>query len=178
MNEEPGCYSDAQRYCLAEYPWVVSTARRVSKRRGLPYYGEDIAQEVFRKAKGIKDDFWANRKNKKGYFARMIINKANDLCHLEHGFEPLADHVLASTPAQTMEAAILIKELINKLSTDEQRLLEHIFLGYSGAEIAKSLGTNCPTARKRISRLMEKLSSLGQGDDYPSPTRETRARTC
>jgi DNA-binding NarL/FixJ family response regulator len=59
-----------------------------------------------------------------------------------------------------MEAALLLKELYDKLTTEEQTLLELVFEQYSGAETAARLAIEPTSARKRVSRLMEKLAQL------------------
>lgn len=61
---------------------------------------------------------------------------------------------------KAIEAALLLKELYDKLPAEDQTLLELVFEEYSGAEIAAILAVEPATARKRVSRLMKKLASL------------------
>jgi RNA polymerase sigma factor (sigma-70 family) len=163
MKKYPEGRCDAEQFCLAERAWVLETAQRTSERRSLKGYHEDIAQEVFKKARQISNDKWSEKRNPKAYIARIIINLANDLCHVDHDLEPLTEIILASTPTEAMQAAILIQELYNKLTGTEQALFELMFQETSGAEIAEKLGIKPATARKRVSRLKEKLFSMSQG---------------
>jgi len=159
------CYNDAEEFCQSELPWLMETATRASTKRGLQGYEEDIAQEVFRKVKAIPDASWATKLNKKAYVARVVLNEANDLCNTDHHYEPLTDNILSSTAPEAMNAALLISELYDKLSQAEQTLFEYMFEGFSGAEMAERLGVTAVTARKRVSRLMEKLKVFTQGKE-------------
>ncbi len=64
----------------------------------------------------------------------------------------------ADTP-NLMGAALLFKELYDKLPTEDQTLLDLLFGQYSGAEIAAKLAIEPTTARKRVSRLRASLSA-------------------
>jgi len=143
--------------------WLVETAGRASQKRGLKNYAEDIAQDVLEKVEDITDEVWAGKRNKEAYIARIVINRANDLCHQDHDFVAITDNILASTPLEAMEAAVLLSELYNKLSVRDQALLDLIFEEYDGREIAERLGVEPATARKRVSRLREKLASMSHG---------------
>src|ERR1043165_859747 len=158
-TDDDGCASEAQRFCVKQRPWLVEVARRTLQKRGLKEHAEDIAHEVFKKLGEIPNDVWSEKQNKKAYVARVIINRANDFSCQDHDFEPLTDNSLTSTPTEAMEAAILVEELYKQMSTVEQQLLDLMFQGYSGAEIAKRLGITHTTVRKRISRLKQKLHS-------------------
>lgn len=158
VPEAQGSTNEAQRFCVKEREWLLETAKQVVLKRGLTDCAEDLAQEVYSKAQYISDNVWKRTSKKKSYIARVIINKANDLCQRDQSFEPLTDNIVFFSPIDAMEAAILISELHSKLSPAEQELLELIFEQYSGAEIANRLGIEFATARKRVSRLIKKLS--------------------
>jgi RNA polymerase sigma factor (sigma-70 family) len=159
LSQLEECESEAERFCLENFDWVIETSRRAALRRDLQEYEEDIAHEVFKKARNISANTWARTKHKRAYVARVIINCANDLS-CEDRYEPLSDNIISSTPIEAMEAAILIDELFQQLSPNEQRLFELLFEQFSGEEIAKSMKISHSTVRKRISRLKEKLGSL------------------
>lgn len=156
------CASDAERFCIEHFAWLNQTAKLTALKRGLLGYEEDIAHEVFKKLRSVTNEAWSRMKYKKAYVARAIINCANDLTYIDHGSEPLTDNILTSTPAEAMEAAILVSELYHQLSSSEQDLLELIFQQFSGEEIASELNVSHSTVRKRISRLKRKLCALNE----------------
>lgn len=159
--------SVAERFCLENRLWVNQTAARAARKRSLEGYEEDIAQEVFQKARKLNDGAWLRTENKHGYIARVIINVANDLCHTDP-WDPLTETILPSNPLEAMQAAILIEELYAKLSQKEKELFHLMFEEYTGQEIAERLAIKPVTARKRISRLRAKLSAIRQGDEEGS----------
>lgn len=164
MGEElpDSCDYTAQQFSVSEYPWILKNSERATGKRGIPTYTEDVAQEIVKKLEEFTDQRWASIKDKKKYVARMIINQANDFCYdkLELGFEAIIRSTKASTTINALDAALLINELWAKLSDSERELLEMLFAGNSGQEIASNFNISPAAGRQRICRLLQKLNRL------------------
>src|SRR5215213_3536849 len=180
MNREQsaGAENAAQQFCTENYCWLVNTSQRILRRRGFADYGEDLAHEVRDRCSGIQDPAWESVKNKPGYVAKIIVREANRLCHQNGHVEtrfPI-ENLPASTTAEAMEAAILVREILDKLSGNEQELVELKFQGYGVQEIAKKLGISYVAVRKRISRLMMKMEALCEPTQIVRKSHHARGR--
>src|ERR1051325_5660477 len=80
-KEPNGCETEAQRFHIAQYGWVQSTANRVAANRSLQDYADDIVNDAYFKCGKISNEYWATEiRDHKFYLTRIIINLANELC--------------------------------------------------------------------------------------------------
>jgi RNA polymerase sigma factor (sigma-70 family) len=159
------CATHAQRFCLEESGWLLSTCQRAFREEQFPDYmerGKDLAQDIFEKCRRISDEKWSTINNKKAYLSTTIYH---DVCesHRQDREVPteageLADSVRAYTPVEGVFAAIYVGELLQDLSSEEQQLVDCLYEGLSGEETASRLGISHDAARKRLQHLREKIA--------------------
>jgi RNA polymerase sigma factor (sigma-70 family) len=165
-KEPAGCRTEAQRFCIENYPWLVSTSEQALNKRGFPGYGEDLAQEITDKSRKIEDGLWNQIANPKGYFYRSIVNASNDFCKKHSRLvEELDDFVSPSSSIEEIEAAILLREISLRLTKEENDLLDLMFECESEIKIAETIGINYGALRKRIERLKKKFRLLCDGKE-------------
>lgn len=169
--------NDAQEFCVRENEWLVGQCRYALSGYQVPNAkesGEDLAQMVFLRCGSIDNGRWAGIENKRAYVAGVVKNAAYDFFKT-NGREIASDgaalesarHTEPRTPALAEDAAILITEVMKFLSPDERQLLDMLYEGFQGDEIATHAGINDAAARKRIERLRRKLQKIITEEEFP-----------
>lgn len=145
---------------------VMIFARQAVRKLDLPQSSsEDIAQTVLMKLSSLSQDNLEGVRNIPAYLIRAVRNEAaNFYRRVEHEttgdiFETL-EETHSVVVIDSVEAGILLKEIWKQLDDKERRLLELMILGYNDKEISRRLQISHSSARKRVSRLREKINLL------------------
>jgi len=171
-KEPNGCETEAQRFHIAQYGWVQSTANRVAANRSLQDYADDIVNDAYFKCGKISNEYWATEiRDHKFYLTRIIINLANELCVKRNRERELFPYIILPSDAlQNARDADFLGEVLEKLPSHEFKLYElFYYYGYTGREIAQGLGITEVTVRKRISRIKKKVKMLSQQASKDNP---------
>jgi RNA polymerase sigma factor (sigma-70 family) len=176
LLEPDGCANSAVQFVETKSLWLYGTARRIARQKSLEGYAEDLAHDVIGKLQTMPDEQWAKVRNQNAYVATMMAHLANDIYRQHQKVKPLDDlddASLAGLPAarstspQAREAAIMVQQWRRMLEADEQDLFNLAFEeGFSRIEIAQKLGISNDAARRRVSRLLEKLRRIASGPEF------------
>lgn len=132
---------------------------------------DDLKQLVAIKLLSLTEERLNAIENIDAYVATVVRNEANRLFsktsrpefHLEEVEH--SDHLESQ---KRMEFSIILKEVWRLLDLEDRRLFELMLFDYDDKEIAVALNISYDAARKRVSRLRQKLEGLIQQHVEPS----------
>lgn len=181
-GENSDCLTMAQCYCVEQYDWLLLECHRAIRRSHSPNIsieGQDLVHDVYCICAKISDAQWTEIDDHKAYLAQIAINKIKALFSVSQEIATETDKLVIGraeqpqTPEQAMQAAILVQELYDKLTDEEQKLLDLVFDRYTFEEIGARLGISSVAARKRFSRLIQKLKGFLNKGTPPIPKLST-----
>ncbi|HEV2913419.1 MAG TPA: sigma-70 family RNA polymerase sigma factor [Pyrinomonadaceae bacterium] len=169
--------SAAIRYCQDNYQWLLDKCRHAMKVRRFPNYtdeGQDLAQTVCQVCGMIPEQKWSEIEDREAYISAMIRNAANRAYRVKTGSPVIDIEDLGTLPDRphfkALDAAILLRELLNLLPEDRRTLIEMADVEkLSGKEIAALLDLTPATIRQRLSRARRELKDLLSGTDASPP---------
>jgi RNA polymerase sigma factor (sigma-70 family) len=154
---------------------VLRSARGlVVKMTGNTEKAEDLAQLALAKYLQLDESKRQEIKNRLAYLYRLmqheLLNEIRkERSHLIDSTASLSDETLgpsSASSAESVEVAVLLREIWRKINVEDRRLLELINFGYSSTEIAQRLDISEDAARQRISRLKNKVKAILVEKEY------------
>lgn len=129
---------------------------------------DDVCQAVLIRLLALKDDPALEIRNLDAFLFTIARNealrfreKAGDKLHVpfeEDQITPgLSDNL---SELRRIESGVLLRNIWKRLSDEERDIFQLLIIGYDGKEMALRLGVKHDVARKRVSRLREKLREL------------------
>lgn len=177
--------SGAQQFCLIEEAWLLKTCHTALWERRVPestISSSDLAHIVYLKCGKVPEQKWLEVENPRAYVTAIVRNEANDIFNKDNREiamdveSPANSHVYskAHTPEKEMNAAILVDQLVSKLSPDERDLFRLRFYEQRPSkEIAQIKRTTNDAIRKQLQRLTDKLKILAKANDAKQPKPHT-----
>lgn len=140
--------------------------QKIARERGLPDEAvDDLQQAVSMKLLALTEERLQGIENLKAYLATVVHNEANRLASRNARSEvPLddIDHSDDFEYQRRIEAWIILREIWQKLDSEERELFRLMLFDYDEKEMAVRLKINHDAARKRVWRFRKKLEELLQ----------------
>jgi RNA polymerase sigma factor (sigma-70 family) len=160
---------------------LSQVARSVAYKKHLPESViPDLEQVVLVRILRLGVDQLEPIANWNAYLYRVATNEANRLIskgqteEVQINEDP-GGYSDNSDARSRMESAILLREIWERLNLEEQNILKLMITGYTEKEMAVRLEIKYDAARKRVSRLREKLQEfLTSNTVGPTSIREKR----
>ena len=149
-----------ERFYLENIAGLVRIAGRSLAGGGIGARAEDVVQEVFLRA--FKNNTWPRPEGALAYFRTGVIRQSISELRSHCETLPLDDRDLDS-PVDEVDVLIdeaWVREVFKLLSPAQREIMELVYEGLSGPEIAAFLGKGEPNVRSAIRNARTRLRPL------------------
>jgi RNA polymerase sigma factor (sigma-70 family) len=149
-----------ERFYIDNFRFLSGLAGQMLAAGGLGPQAEEVVNEVFLQA--IEKGNWPDQQKARTYFRTAVIHRSIDELRRRHQALPLDDREPAS-PVDEVAARIdeaLVRDVLDQLPPAQREIMELVYEGLSGPEIAARLGKREPSVRSSIRSARARLRPL------------------
>ena len=162
-----------ERFYIDNFRYLIRVAGQTLAAGGVVAQAEEVVNEVFLQA--IENGNWPKPETARGYFRTAVIHKSIDELRRRSQTLPLDDRDPAS-PVDEVDARIdeaMVRELLDLLPPAQREIMELVYEGLSGPEIAALLGKGEPNVRSSIRNARARLRPLFPPQSHAKENDET-----
>ena len=149
-----------ERFYMDNFAGLARVAGRALAAGGLGAQAQDVVNDVFLRA--LKNGTWPKPEAALAYFRKGVIRQTISELRTHYETLPLEDRDSGS-PTDEVDARIdeaWIREVLNLLPPAEREIMELVYDGFGGPEIAALLGKRQPNVRASIRNARVRLRPL------------------
>jgi RNA polymerase sigma factor (sigma-70 family) len=162
-----------ERFYIDNFTYLVRTAGRALAAGGLGAQAQDVVNEVFLRA--FKNGTWPQPEAALAYFRTAVIRKSISELRRHYQTLPLDDRDSGSA-ADEVDARIdeaWVREVLDLLPPAQREIMQLVYEGLSGPEIAALLGKGEPNVRSSIRNARARLRPLFPPQSHAQENDET-----